>query len=156
MSNTLSKVLNIILGLLLAVTAVLTFLFYNANADVSPDASFAKQIEQLGIFLQYYLNWAFLLAGLAAVSAILFPVLGLIQHPRSGLIAIIALVILGGIVLFAYSMADDTVFNLPGYTGPDNVPSRLKFAGTMLYTLYITAILAVLSILYSEIAKLFK
>lgn len=156
MSNTLSKVLNVILGLLLVISVVLTFLFYNANADVSPDATFAKQIEQMGAILNYYMFWMYLLAIIAAASALLFPVIGLFRDPKAALKTVGALAILAIIVGIAYFMADDTVFNLPGYTGPDNVPSRLKFAGTMLHTLYFTGGLALLSILVSEIAKLFK
>lgn len=156
MSNTLSKVLNVILGLLLGLSAVLTVVFYVTNADISTEASFSSQIEQMGAVLQYYLYWMYLLAGIAAASAILFPLIGLFTDLKSALKTLIFLAIVAVIVGIAYSMADDTVMKLPGYQGSDNVPSRIKFAGTILHTLYFIAGLSVLSILYSEIAKLFK
>ena len=156
MSKTLSKVLNGVLIVLLAITGVLVVSFYSANANVNPDASFSAQIEELGSILQYYLYWMYGLAILAAASTIIFSIVTMFTSPRSAIKALIVLVILAIIVGVAYTLADDAILNLTGYNGPDNVPSRLKFAGTMLHTLYFSAALAVVTLLYSELAKMFK
>jgi len=45
---------------------------------------------------------------------------------------------------------------MPGYEGTENVPNVIKWVGTGLNAAYILAALAFLSILYVEIAKIFK
>lgn len=156
MSNTLARILNIFLSILLAVSVVLVVLFYRKNAAISPDATFAQQIEEFGSLLQYYLYWMYALVVVAAVAALLFPVVGMITNPKAALKTLAALAFLGVIVGLAYFQATDTVMKLPGYNGPHNEPVWIKFAGTMLNTVYITATLALLSILYSEVSTVFK
>ena len=156
MSNTLARILNILLGLLIGVSVILVVLFYNKNAAIAPDATFAQQIEEFGSLLQYYLYWMYALVVVAAVAALLFPIVGMFTNPKAALKTLGALIFMGAIVGIAYFQSTDTVMNLPGYNGPHNEPVWIKFAGTMLNTVYITAALALLSILYSEVAKVFK
>ena len=139
MNFSISKIISIILYVLLGISTLLGILFYIKIID-----------EEL------FLIWMYILAGIAAVSAIVFPVIFLVKYPKNAkksLTGIIAIVVIIGI---AYFIASDEILTLPGYTGLDNVPSMLKFAGTILFTMYILAIAAVASIFYVEIAKYFK
>jgi hypothetical protein len=53
-------------------------------------------------------------------------------------------------------MADDTPLQITGYDGADNVPGRLKMAGTILFGTYILFGIVIVSILYTELSRLFK
>jgi hypothetical protein len=53
-------------------------------------------------------------------------------------------------------MADDSVLNLPHYTGSDNVPATLKMVDTGLFTAYLLLGLAFVAIIFSEVSKAFK
>ena len=71
----------------------------------------------------------------------------------SFIIPIVGIII---VVVFAYSSSTGELLNMPGYTGPDNVKSTLKWSETGLLVTYVFMGLAVLSIIYAEIAKMFK
>lgn len=64
--------------------------------------------------------------------------------------ALVGIIIL---VLIAYSISDGTVLNLPGYDGADNVPGTLKFADTILFTMYFLGIGAIGAIIVTEIIR---
>ncbi len=68
-------------------------------------------------------------------------------------VLIIGFAILIGI---SYSLADDTVLTLPGYTGADNVPATLKAAGASLISMYILSGITLVSVAFAEISKIFK
>ncbi|MBA7522898.1 hypothetical protein ES705_15018 [subsurface metagenome] len=108
------------------------------------------------VITQTFLVWTYILGGLTAGLALTFPIINVIQNPKSvkkGLFVILGVAVL---IFIAYSLASNQVLNIPGYDGKDNVAKTLKFTGTGLITMYILAGLAVLSIIYSEIAKYFK
>lgn len=135
----MSKIISIVLYVLLGISGLLVILFYTKIIDA-----------------ELFLIWMYILVVIAAISSIVFPVILLIKNPKNtkkSLIGIIAVVVIIGI---AYFIASDEILTLPGYTGLDNVPPMLKFAGTILFTMYILAIAAVASIFYVEIAKYFK
>lgn len=67
-----------------------------------------------------------------------------------GLLAVII------VVVIAYAMADGTPMNIPGYNGPDNVPSMLILSDTIIFTMYILFIGAILAILGTEIYRRLK
>jgi hypothetical protein len=71
---------------------------------------------------------------------------------RTGIILGVAAVL----IFISYQLADDTVLNLIQYSGPDNVPKTLKIVDTALIFTYILGITAVVSILYTAIANIFK
>ena len=71
---------------------------------------------------------------------------------RTGIILAIAAVL----VFASYQLADDTVMNLIQYSGPDNIPGTLQTVGTTLIFTYILGVTAIVAIIYSSIANLFK
>ena len=68
----------------------------------------------------------------------------------------ICAVIGAALIFISNRLASDELLNLIQYTGPDNVPGTLKAVGTFLIFTYILGIVAIVSILYSAIANLFK
>jgi hypothetical protein len=70
-----------------------------------------------------------------------------------------ALLVLGAgavLVLLAALLADNTVLDLPHYKGKDNIPRTLFWTGTGLIVAYSLVGIAVIAIIYSEVAKFFK
>ena len=93
---------------------------------------------------------------MTALAALVFPIGRLLTNPKQAVKTLIALVGVCLLVLIAYSMSDGTIMNLPGYDGPDNVEGTLKFADTMLFTMYFLGIGAVLAIIVTEIIRRFR
>jgi hypothetical protein len=145
----LSKYLDIILYILLAVTLVFAGLFY-----------FGGEVENAAmptpLYTESFLNWGKVLLISAAAVTLLFEIFNLIIHPQSAVRSIISIVLLGIIVLVSYSMGDGTPLNLVGYKGFDNVPSMLLLGDTFLYSIYILFGAALFAILYTEVSRIFK
>ncbi len=148
MDSSLSKILKIFLGILLLISVVFILMFYIGGKE-----EFTGTPNNTNLILV----WAYILLGITAEAAILFPIYALVKNPKSvfsALIGIIGLIVLFGI---GYLLADDALVNLPKtYLGGDNNPVTLKFAGTGIYAMYFLLLLAILGIFVSEIRKVFK
>ena len=108
------------------------------------------------VYTSAFLNWAYILCGIAIVAAIAFPIARLFSRPKQALKSLIGLVGVAIVVMVAYSLADGTPMDLKGYNGPDNVPSMFILSDTIIYTMYILFVGAVLAILGSEIYRRVK
>jgi hypothetical protein len=106
----------------------------------------------------YALGWAYILFIIAALAAVLFPLISTVTDVKAILQLLAILGAAAILVVFSYFvLASDTAISIIGYTGTDNTnPKALKWIGTGLYSTYIIFGIALLSILYSEVAKLFK
>lgn len=102
------------------------------------------------------LLWAGILAGITALLSLVFPIINMVTNPGSIKKTLITLVGVAILLFVAWLLASDEILDMPHYEGKDNVPSTLKLAGTGIITAFILAVLAILSILYSEIVKYFK
>ncbi len=152
MSNKLAKIVSYILYTLMIVSVVLAVLFYFGK--VVPGTEGTNMHEP--VVTKTILLWAGILAGLTALLSLVFPIINMVTHPKAIKRTVITLVGVAVLIFVAWILASDVVLDMPHYEGKDNVPKTLKLAGTGLYTTYILAGLAVLSILYSEIVKYFK
>lgn len=106
----------------------------------------------------YALGWAYILLAIAAIAAVLFPLISIVTDVKA---ILRLLAVLAGaavlVILSYYVFASDTPIDILGYTGTDNRdPATLKWIGTGLFSTYIIFGMALLSILYSEVANLFK
>ncbi len=106
----------------------------------------------------FALRWAYILVVLTTIAALLFPIIYLFTNLKA-LVRILA--VLGGTaVMFLVSyfvFAAGTPIEITGYLGTDNSdPGILKMVGTSLYITYMLFGMAILSIVYSEVAKIFK
>ena len=143
----MTKILRILLIVLLSVSALVTVLYYAGGEEVAGQPTYT----------QIYIVWAYILTGLSVGFAVIFPVIQMITNPKKakkGLVGIVALAIF---VLIAYAMSSSEIL---GITNPDlaiyDVPSTLKYAGTMINSIYILSGIAILVMIYTEVAKIFK
>jgi len=143
MSNTLSKYLNILTYVMLGLTVIFVAMFY-FGGDVP------NQAHQTPVYTDSLIYWAKALFYITVGLSILFPVLQIVSDPKGAIKGLAGLAGLGLIILIAYSMSDGTLLNLPGYTGEDNNVGALKFADTVLYTMYILGVGAIVSIVVTE------
>jgi len=135
----LAKLTSLFLYGLLGISGVLGVLFYTNSINEEP---------------LIYIAYLFVIIG--AIFSIAFPIYQLISNPKGALNTLIGLVILGIIVIIAYSMASDQVMHIIGYEGTDNNPSTLKTVGTGLITTYILFFLSLASIVITEIYNTVK
>jgi len=143
MSNTLSKYLNILTYVMLGLTVIFVAMFY-FGGDVP------NQAHQTPVYTDSLIYWAKALFYITVCLSILFPVLHIVSDPKGAIKGLVGLAGLGVIILIAYSLSDGTLLNLPGYTGGDNNEGALKFADTVLYTMYILGVGAIVSIVVTE------
>jgi hypothetical protein len=137
---------------LMAVSLVLVAIFFFGGfVEGSEGTSLAEPIITEAI-----LKWAYVLLIIAGILALVFPLI-FITGNLQGLKRLGFVVLIGAVLIFiSYQLADDQVLNLIQYTGPDNVPGTLKIVGTFLIFTYILGAVAILSIIYSAIANLFR
>ena len=152
MSNLSNRLITILLWVLMAVTAVLLIIFY-----VGPvvEGTGGTNYEE-PVITSTFIVWAYILVGLTAGLTLVFSLLGLFMNPKGAKKSIFALVVAIAVIVIAWFLADDTVLNLPHYTGKDNVPQTLQLVDTGLIMTYLLAGLAVVAIIYSEVSKVFK
>jgi len=143
----MTKILRILLIVLLAISAVLALMFYAGGEDISGNPAYTN----------IFILWAYVLTGLSVGFAVIFPIIQMITNPKNtkkSLLGIVGLAIFIGV---AYVISSS---ELLGITNPEliqfDVPSILKYAGTMLNSAYILAVLAIVSMMYTEVAKIFK
>ncbi len=149
MSNTLSKYLNILTYVMLGLTVVFVAMFY-LGGEV-PNAAYDTPV-----YTDSLITWATVLCYITVGLSILFPVIQLVTDPKGAIKGLAGLAGLGLIILIAYSLSDGTLLDLPGYTGDDNNVGPLKFADTVLYTMYILGVGAILSIVVTETLRKFR
>jgi len=93
----------------------------------------------------------YILLAVATVAAVVFPIIQFAQNPKNAkgaLIGVGALIVVVGI---AYVLASDN--------NPSNMEitaSAAKQVGTGLYAFYFLSAVAIVAVVYSEVAKLFK
>ena len=152
MSNKTSKILQILTWVLMGITVIFALIFY--LGEVKPE-TVGTRLEEPTI-TQSFLVWAYILFVITAGITLVFSILNFIVNPKGGKKTLVSL--LGGVVIIviAYLLSDATVLDMPFYDGKDNVPGTLKFVDTVMFTAYILAALAFLSIVFSSVSKVFK
>jgi len=143
----MSKILRIVLIVLMALSAFICVLFY-VGGESAPDQP---------TFTNLYIVWAYVLTGLAVGFTVIFPIIQMITNPKNAKKGLMGILALGAVVLVSYLLSSG---DLLGIIDPElieyDVPSTLKYAGTMLYTNYVLAGLAIVAMVYSEISKVLK
>ena len=97
---------------------------------------------------------AYGLLGLAALAAIVMPLINSIGNPKSllkGLVGIVFILILWGI---AYAISGSEVTATYAKFGIDSGMS--KFVGASLITMYLLVVISLVGIFFTEISKIFK
>ncbi len=152
MSNSTSKILQILTWVLMGITVIFAGLFY--LGDVVPETAGTRLEEP--VITQSFLVWAYILFFLTAGITVVFSIINFVVNPKGGKKTLVSLAFGIVVIVIAFLLADDTVLNMPYYDGKDNVPGMLKFADTMLFTSYILVLVAFLSIVASAGSRLFR
>ena len=101
------------------------------------------------------INWCYVLLGIAAVSALVFPLINMAQNPKkakNALIGVVGLLVICGI---SYVLSGSEVYiDLDGKELADAATSQKSEAGLIAF--YILAAAAIGSIIYAEVSKMFK
>lgn len=140
------KILNIVTIAMFVITAVLLAMFmFGGNIP--------NQQYPTPVYTTAFMNWAYVLFGIAIIAAVIFPIIRLFTRPKQAMKSFIGLLGVIVLILIAYALSDGTPMNLIGYTGTDNVPSTLIFSDTILYTMYFLFGGAILAILGTEIYR---
>ncbi|MFI3299673.1 MAG: hypothetical protein R3Y49_07715 [Rikenellaceae bacterium] len=105
--------------------------------------------------LDFLLNLSAILVVITVVAAIAMPLISILQNPKKALTSLLGLVVLCAVFFVAYSMSSDEPIVLASGSVMDNV-AALKFADTSLYAMYIAFAGVILSIVGTEIYKIFK
>ena len=98
--------------------------------------------------------WSYLLLGIAAVAAVLFPIIYLVQNPKKAkgaLFSVAGLLVIFGI---SYLIASDAVLN--SYEKYDIDAAISRRVGMGLIAMYILGFGAVGAIIYSAVSRLIK
>ncbi len=152
MSGTLKTFVKITLWVIMGISVVLLGWFYFGPKVPGTAGTTLEEPVATNVSLW----WAYILFGLAIVVTLIFSFMNIFTSKKAlkgALISLVALVILFGV---SYMLASDQTLNMPGYEGSGNTPVVLKWVGTGLIATYLLAGIAFLTILYVEIAKLFK
>jgi hypothetical protein len=152
MSNSTSKILQILTWVLMGITIVFAGIFY--LGDVVPGTEGTRLEEP--VITQSFLVWAAILLFLTAGITVVFSIINFIVNPKGGKKTLVSFVFGIVVIVIAFLMADDTVLNMPYYDGKDNVPGMLKLADTVLFTSYMLIVVAFLAIIVSAVSRLFR
>ncbi len=150
MPDTVSRIIAILLYVLLGISAILIILFYAGGYTAeSVDAVYPEPK-----YTQIILFWAYILVILTALLAIGIPLIRGILNPKNITKALVPIIATLSVVLIAYLLSSDKPMRIS--TGLEEDPLTLRYSDTMLITVYILTGLAILSIVYSLVAGLFK
>lgn len=138
MVDKLSKYVSWALYVLMAVSAVITILFYTNNIDTSQ-----------------FLQWGYVLTVLAIVVAIFSPVYGFIMHPKNVMKLLISVGLFAVIAIVSYSLAGNTFSEMKLQLLNINANTSKNVGMGLIFT-YISFAIAILVILYSSVSKIFK
>ncbi len=139
MTDSINKILQISLYVILAVSLVLFALFYINGESMTNTV----------------LYWAYILLAITVLLLIGFPIFFFIKNPHKGLTVLFVLV--GFIILFgiSYLFASDAT-NAVIYEKQSITPGVSRFIGAGLIMVYILTGIAVLSLIYTGIVNIFK
>lgn len=107
-------------------------------------------------FVNAGLILTYLMIGLAALSALVYPIMFLAKNPSKSKNSLIGI---GGLVfvcILSYVFASSDILTFPGSEKFDMTEASTKRVGMGLITFYILSAGAILSVLYSELGKFFK
>ncbi len=140
MSNSLlNTVVKAFSWVLMGISVVIAVLFFTNTVN-----------EELFIF------WAYILTIIAALLAVVFPVIFFAVYPKNAIKALAGLAVLGVVFFAGYLMADTTPI-VAAVMHPDFTnPSVLQFADTGIIATYILFGIAVVSLLFTGIRSLFN
>ncbi len=152
-NNFIEKVLSILLVVLFVISAVLLVAFFTSVVPLEESAQMESGITST------FLNWAYFLAIVCAIAAVLFPLLefvrNLIDDPKSAIKPLAIIACLAIILGISYGIASGDLSSIT-HTSVPTTEGELKWSGTGLNVTYILLGLNILAIIYLEVSKKLK
>jgi ABC-type enterochelin transport system permease subunit len=144
----MNKLIRILYIVLLAVSALLAVIFYVG----------AKEIDgETPVITQQFILWAYLLVGIATISAVSFPIIQMITNPQKAKKSLLGIAALAAVVAIAYFFSSGELMHFSSQgMAKFNVSSTLKQVDTGIITTYILVGIAIFATIYSEVSKMFK
>jgi hypothetical protein len=147
------KIVTIILWVLLIVSAVLIVSMMVNISENEADPT-------MGSWINSNLVWSYVLLAIGAGIAILAGLFHMATDMKAAKKGLISLVFLAVVAVVSYLLASDTIPQFAGVQRFINdgtlTPQVAKMVDTGLYATYILIGLAILSILFSSVTRLFK
>lgn len=144
-----------VLYITMAITVVIAALFFlggevPVEQRLVPTASEPK-------FIDILMYWVYFLVGCIVLILLAFGITDFLSslknQPKKAINALLVIVVFVALFVITYMLGSGTPLNIIGYTGPDNVPSRLKMTDMFMFTMYIMLALAILSMIFSPLLK---
>ncbi len=149
MSTKLSRIITIGLYVLLAISVVFAFMFYMGKKVPGTEGTSFEEPQ----ITQTVIIWAYILVGIAAIAAIIIPLINLIKNPATAKNILIVILVFAVIIGLSYLLSSSEPIS---FLKVDATAKTLKMVGTGLITAYIFAAIAFLGILAYEISSLFR
>lgn len=150
--GTAEKIVNILLWVLLIVSAVLVISMM-ANINVENEAD-----PRMGGWINTVLVWSYILFALGAGIALVAGLVHMVTDIKAAKKGLLSLLVLGVVVLIAFLLASDEI---PQFLGAQRLVDEgiltsgvAKLVDAGLYTTYILLALAALSVALSPVARL--
>ncbi|WP_375577617.1 hypothetical protein ABWH96_11195 [Marivirga tractuosa] len=109
-------------------------------------------MEDVGVNVMLYV--AYFLVLIAALGAIVLPLISALSNPKSLLKSVLGVVVIGVVYLIGWGISGDEV--TAKYIEFDITNTSSKVIGGVLITTYLLMGIALISIVYSEIAKIIR
>lgn len=147
------KIVTILLWVLLIVSAVLVVSLMTNISENEADPT-------MGSWINSNLIWAYVMLAIGAGIAVLAGLFHMATDIKAAKKGLISLVFLGAVALVSYLVASDQIPQFMGVQKFINdgtlTPQVAKMIDTGLYATYILLGLAILSIVFSSVTRLFK
>ncbi|MEZ5103408.1 MAG: hypothetical protein R2757_02845 [Draconibacterium sp.] len=151
--NKTDRIVTIILWVLILISTVLVVSLMVNISDVDEDPTMGRWINSI-------LIWSYILVGVGAGIAILAGLFHAITDRSAAKKSVISIVFLGAVVIIAYLVASPAIPQFPGvdkFINDGTLTEKIsKWVDTGLYATYILLGIAILSILFSSVTRLFK
>lgn len=149
----INKFVNIILWVMMGITAVLA-IFFIANISSNTDD------PGMNTWLDNNLIWNYILLVFSLVLLVFFGVKEMISSFKESKKGMLSLLVIAVIVLVSYLLSTDEI---PQFLGSDKfveqgilTPSVSKWVDTGLYTTYIFFALSIVAFIYSSVSRFFR
>ncbi|MEG1606601.1 MAG: hypothetical protein RR066_04785 [Mucinivorans sp.] len=134
----LLKYLSIIKYILLIVSAI--FVVLGVTSD-----------DNVGMML----NWSYLMLFITIGLAVIMPMFGIAQNPKSAMKSLIGIALVALVFFVSWALSEATPIKLANGSMLTN-PGELIFSDMALWSTYIMFVGVIISIVFGEIYKLFK
>ena len=142
----MERTINIILYVLLLISLVLAIAFYAEGPDPAD-----HPLTDPPVFGDLMIRYGYFLLFIATAVAIVFPIISMAKNPKGALKPLMGIGALAVVLGISYAMADSV-----NPSDIDLSESGVRMVGMGLFAFYALSIIAIGSLVYSEVAKMFK